>query len=275
MTEAQTRTFNAPDGTNLFLRTWQPVGAPVGALLLCHGLGEHSGRYAHVADALVQAGVSVWAQDHRGHGQSPGARGALRSADDLVVDSEAILKALATETGLTPFVLGHSMGGPVAGMIALRGKVPIKGLVLSSPALLTNASGGLIAFGKALSGLLPNLPMSNQLDRNAVARDPDVIAAYASDPLVHGTITPRLFAWIIGSGEALRAAASTWKTPTLLMFAGMDKLVNPQGARAFGAALPAGVGEVTEYPAFFHEIFNDPEKAQPLAQLVRWLAARR
>lgn len=274
MTRKQTRTLVARDGAGLFVREWWPEGPPTGAILICHGLGEHSGRYDHVGEALVEAGLVAWAHDHRGHGQSTGARGALARPDDLVVDSEHVIAALKTETGLTPFVAGHSMGGPIAGMVALRSVQPVRGLILSSPALQTRASAALIGLGKALSVVAPNLALGNQLAVEYVARDPAVVDAYKADPLNHPKITPRLMAWIVGAGDALRAAAPAWKTDTLLMFAGEDRLVDPAGARAFAAAAPAGRVRATEYPSFYHEIFNDPEKARPLDEMKAWLAGR-
>ena len=274
MTQMTTRTLTARDGATLFLREWSPAGASKAALLICHGLGEHSGRYAHVAERLAEIGMTVWAHDHRGHGQSSGARGALASSDDLVIDSEQVLAELARATGQVPFIAGHSMGVPVAGMVALRGKVPVRGLILSSPALMTRAAGGLVLFGKVMAVLAPNMAMSNQLLVEYVARDLAVVDAYRKDPLVHPAITPRLFAWIVNAGKTLRDAAPAWKTPTLVMFAGADRLVDPAGARAFVAALPAGVGVAHEYPAFYHEIFNDPEKDAPLGDMEAWLAPR-
>ena len=274
MTQTTTRTITARDGATLFLREWTPAGVSRAALLLCHGLGEHSGRYAHVAERLAGIGITVWAHDHRGHGQSSGARGALASSDDLVVDAEQVLVELAGATGHVPFIAGHSMGGPVAGMVALRGKVPVRGLILSSPALMTRAAGGLVAFGKVMAKVAPNMAMSNQLQVEYVARDLAVVDAYRKDPLVHPTITPRLFAWIVNTGKALREAAPGWKTQTLVLFAGADRLVDPAGARAFVAALPTGIGVAHEYPVFYHEIFNDPEKDAPLGDLEAWLMPR-
>ena len=274
MTQMTSRTLTARDGAILFLREWNPSGASKAALLICHGLGEHSGRYAHVAELLASKGITVWAHDHRGHGQSTGARGALASSDDLVVDAELVLAELARATGHLPFIAGHSMGGPVAGMLALRNKAPVRGLVLSSPALMTRAAGGLVAFGKVMAKLAPNMAMSNQLKVDFVARDPAVVDAYRKDPLVHPTITPRLFAWIVNTGKALRDAAPDWKTPSLVLYAGADMLVDPASARAFAAALPAGMGEAHEYPAFYHEIFNDPEKDAPMRDLEAWLMPR-
>ena len=155
-----------------------------------------------------------------------------------------------------------------------QGKVPVRGLILSSPALMTRAAGGLVAFGKVMAKVAPNMAMSNQLQVEYVARDLAVVDAYRKDPLVHPTITPRLFAWIVNTGKALREAAQGWKTQTLVLFAGADRLVDPAGARAFVAALPTGIGVAHEYPAFYHEIFNDPEKDAPLGDLEAWLMPR-
>lgn len=105
------------NGTELFVREW-PALRRRGSLLLVHGLGEHSGRYAHVAAVLNDAGLHVRAYDQRGFGRSGGARATLPHADALVDDATAMFDALAAEARAAgepaPFVVGHSMGGLVA-----------------------------------------------------------------------------------------------------------------------------------------------------------------
>src|SRR5262245_39608206 len=109
-----------PDGTEIFLREWPvPDGTePRGALLLVHGLGEHSGRYAHAAERLAALGLHVRGYDHRGHGDSGGPRGSVPHPEALLDDVRAVFDDLATSAGGTPFLLGHSLGGAVAARAA-------------------------------------------------------------------------------------------------------------------------------------------------------------
>jgi len=106
------------DGQRLLLRDWPRQGAR-GAVLFVHGLGEHSGRYDRVAAWFNQRGYAVRGYDQRGHGQSPGRRGALRHRDDLLADLAAVYQEYARATPHQPLLLGHSMGGLVAARAVL------------------------------------------------------------------------------------------------------------------------------------------------------------
>src|SRR5690606_5365987 len=105
-------TFRAFDGETIFHQAWLPDGTPRAVVLLVHGLGEHSGRYAHVASALVTAGCAVYALDHRGHGRSTGRRAFVRSYDEFLRDLHQFRGLIGREHPGAPLVLlGHSMGG--------------------------------------------------------------------------------------------------------------------------------------------------------------------
>jgi alpha-beta hydrolase superfamily lysophospholipase len=266
------------DGTRLFVRRWPTSGDAWGTVQIVHGLGEHIGRYAAVAEALNAAGWHVLGHDHRGHGQSAGARGAIPAADTLLQDLTAVMDAHRTRHG-RHVLLGHSMGGLVAARFVAEGLQPqpaawfreVDGLVLSSPAL----DAGLNAVQKAMLALAgplaPDLSLGNGLKPDWISRDPAVVRAYTADPLVHDRITPRLVRFIVDGGRAVQAAAPRWNTPTLLMWAGADRCVAPQGSARFAkAALPAFL-TARPFGAMFHEIFNEPERAEVLAQLIRWL----
>ncbi len=271
-------TFVATDGENIAIQDW-PVAAHValrGIVVLVHGLGEYAGRYDHVARQLNAWGFAVRGYDQYGHGESGGLRGALPSDSRLLDDLADIIDS--TKTRLGPqypiILLGHSMGGLVAARFVSLNLRPVQALVLSSPAL----DPGLSAFQKfllaVLPGILPNLRVGNGVNADFIAHDPNVVAAYKADPLVHDRICARLAAWIASQGAATVAAAGQWTVPTLLMFAGQDKLVSPAGSRAFAAAAPAAVVTSHCFEPLFHEILNEPEQAQVLDMLKAWLLQR-
>jgi alpha-beta hydrolase superfamily lysophospholipase len=256
------------------------VPSPRGTVLLVHGLGEHIGRYLLLAAWLNACGWRVAGYDQRGHGASEGARGRLAAAHDLLADLGRVVGHTRAEHAAPLLLLGHSLGGLVAARYVAEGVGPVPaaawyrpvdGLVLSSPAL----DAGMNAAQKLLLALLgpvaPSLGVANGLDPAWISRDPAVVAAYVADPLVHDRVAPRLVRFIVDAGEALRTAAPRWQVPTLLLYAGSDRCVAPRGSAAFAAAAPKRVLTVREYPALFHEIFNEPEREDVLADLRRWL----
>jgi alpha-beta hydrolase superfamily lysophospholipase len=166
------------------------------------------------------------------------------------------------------------MGGLVASCLVAERNIPIQGLVLSSPAL----DADLGAFKKLLLATLPriapNFTVDNGLDPDFISHDPDVVAAYKADPKVHNRISGRLARFIAGAGPMVLERAPHWTVPTLLMWAGHDKLVNPRGARAFAAAAPPEVVTARCFDGLFHEIFNELESEPVFATLKQWLDER-
>ena len=269
--------LNTPDGLALALSEWS-VAAPRGLVVVVHGLGEHAARYGHVAAALNAAGWSVFAHDQRGHGRSGGLRGTLPRADALLEDLALVLDH-APETGGPRVLLGHSMGGAVAARFVAEALAPhpaswsrpVEGLALSSPALAARLSAWQrwqLAIGERL---LPDLAQRNGIDPRGLSHDEAAVAAYVADPLVHDRISARLARFILDAGEHVRAAAPRWALPTLLMWGGADRVVDPAGSRAFAAAAPPGVVSAWEFEAMRHEIFNETEREGVLMRLVQWL----
>ena len=271
-------TFVASDGDNVAVQDWPlvPEAYLRGVVILVHGLGEHAGRYEALARRLNSWGFAARGYDQYGHGESGGARGGLptdtRLLDDLadIVDSTRARMSPATPL----ILLGHSMGGLVAARFVALAMRPVQALVLSSPAL----DPGLNAVQKLLVALLPkiapNLRVGNGLDATLISHDPAVVAAYNADPLVHDRISGRLARFIAEGGPATVAQAPSWQVPTLLMYAGADRLVNPAGSRAFAAAAPKQVVSARCFDAFYHEIFNELKAEPVFAELKQWLDAR-
>ena len=279
MTDSNFTALTARDGTNLVVVDWPLNKGPVrGVVLIVHGLGEHAWRYDHVAERLNSWGFAVRAYDQYGHGESMGPRGALPSADRLLCDlAEVVDESRARMNDNTPLiVLGHSMGGLVAGRFVSHAMRPVQALILSSPAL----DPGLGTFQKLLLAVLPkvapDLRVGNGLNPELISHDPAVVAAYKADPLVHDRISARLAVFIAENGPATIAAAASWVVPTLLLYAGADKLVNPSGSRAFAQAAPKDVVTAHCFETLYHEIFNERavDRERVFEELKRWLDAR-
>lgn len=276
--ESTLSTYTASDGDNIAMQDW-PLANGVelrGVVILVHGLGEHAGRYDRLAQRLTSWGFAVRGYDQFGHGDSGGGRGLLptptRLLDDLadIVDSTRLRMAART-----PLILvGHSLGGLVAARFVSLERRRIEALVLSSPAL----DPGLSALQKLLLATLPhvapNLTVRNGLDPNFISHDPQVVASYRRDPRVHDKVSGRLGRFIAQAGPATVASASRWKVPTLLLYAGDDRLVNPAGSRAFAAAAPPNVVTTTSFAGLYHELFNELDAEPVFDALRQWLDAR-
>ena len=247
-----------------------------GMVLIVHGLGEHMGRYDRLAQHLNDWGFAVRGYDQYGHGASGGLRGALPSDTRLLDDLAIMVDRTRAQMGMeTPLILlGHSMGGLVAARFVSLAMRPLQALVLSSPAL----DPGLSWFQKILLAVLPkiapNLCVGNGLDATLISHDPAVVAAYQADKGVHDRISGRLARFIASAGPATVAQAPDWALPTLLLYAGDDKLVKPAGSRAFAAAAPKQVVSAHCFDTLYHEIFNERKSAPVFAELNKWLDYR-
>ncbi len=272
-------TLTTADGLQLHVREW-PVNNAHGTVLIVHGLGEHIGRYNFVAAKLNAWGWSAVGYDHRGHGASEGARGALHDSDDLLSDLALVIDAVRVKHAGSLVLLGHSMGGLLAARFvagacspgAPAWARPVDSVVLSSPAIDAGTTAWQKMLLSVMCPLAPNLAVSNGLKPAWLSRDAAVVAAYLADPLVHDRITPRLARFIVDAGEWVLANAPAWPVPALLLFAGSDRCVSPAGSCALAAAAPAALLTVHEFKQMRHEIFNEPERAEVFAVLGDWLA---
>ena len=277
-------TFTAGDGENLAVQDW-PLAEEVpmrGVVLVVHGLGEHAARYDHLAQRLNGWGFAVRGYDQYGHGESGGSRGSLPSEGRLVDDLEDVLQSTRARMprGMPRVLVGHSLGARVAARYTMLRRGAVEGLVLSSPGLVEgrHAEGGLNGVKRlalaALPTLAPNLRLRNGLDPALLSRDPAVVQAYRADRFCHQRMSARMARFIADSGPLVLAHASAWRVPTLLLFAGADRLASPEGSRAFAAAAPPEYVSAHCFDALYHDLFNELDNAPVFDRLQAWLAAR-
>jgi alpha-beta hydrolase superfamily lysophospholipase len=276
--ESTLSSFVTSDGLHLAIQDWMPPpGAAVrGVVLLVHGLGEHAGRYERLAEQLNAWGFAVRGYDQHGHGESAGAQGGLptdtRLLDDLAEVLDDTRARMAPDLPL--ILLGHSLGGLVAARFVALQLRPVQALVLSSPALDAGMSAIQKLLVAVLPRLVPDLRVGNGLNPAFLSHDPTVVAAYRADRLVHDRISARLARFIAQAGPATLDAAPGWSVPTLLLYAGDDHLVSPEGSRRFAAVAPKQVVHSQCFDTLYHEIFNAPDPVPVYEALRHWLAPR-
>lgn len=276
----------AADGTRLFDRWWQPAGSPSARVAIVHGLAEHGGRYARLVDALLARGFAVAALDQRGHGRSSGQRGHVASWQDYTDDLHGFLGRVRGPAPALPlFLYGHSMGALVSLDYALRaptepgrtnGRHRLAGLILSGVPLqpVGVAKPWLVAIARALSRLLPRAPLSPGIRPEAISRDPDVVRAYAQDPLVHRRATARWGVEALEAIERVRARLPDLRLPLLLIHGGADSLGSPDGSREVFERAGSLDKTLRVYDATYHEPHNDLGWQQVVRDVADWIEAR-
>ena len=266
----------ARGSSRLYQQTWNPDGDPRAAILLIHGLGEHSSRYEHVADHLTRRGFAVHALDHYGHGKSDGLAGYVERFSVYLDGVSALLEKVRNEHAHQPlFLLGHSLGGLIAAAFLFEQQTAFQACALSGPAIRSDQAppGIVIALIRVLSTLVPTLPMI-QLDASGVSRDQNVVEAYMKDPLVHhGRLSARLISEMSAAMNDTLARASEIRLPIMFMHGEADILTSPSGSAEMFGKVGSTDKTLKTYPGLYHEIFNEPEQETVLADMSTWLEA--
>lgn len=255
-------------GTQL-VRTWRPEGSARARVVLVHGIAEHCGRYERVGSLLAGSGMLVTAADLVGFGATGGKRGHVDDWSQFLDQVEALI-AEARDDDLPVVLLGHSMGGLISLEYALTERLPPGLLVLSAPGL----EGG-AAWQRTLAPisarLVPTLSLPNSVKGAQLSRDPAVGDAYFSDPLVIERSTTKLGAELFAAMERTRRAMTSLTLPTLVLHGGADTIVPPTATVELGNQ--PGV-ERRLYPRLRHELFNEPEGPDIVADVIAWIDSR-
>lgn len=260
------------DGLALSGRSWAP-SAPKAVVLLVHGLGEHSGRYDHVAEAFNEAGVALLAFDLRGHGLSEGKRGHAPNYNRLMSDIALGTEHAKQQVPNHPFFLyGHSLGGNLVLHYLLERQPELAGAIITSPLLrlATDPPTWQTAAINLLNALHLRIGMASGLDDTALSRDTNVVRTYRNDPLTHNRITPALANDMVVAGEWMLGHAAELPCQTLLMHGDADRITSPEATQEF-AQKAGGSVSLRMWEGFFHELHNEPGKREVLAHITGWL----
>lgn len=263
--------------SGLFYRSWLASDQATASVLISHGLGEHSGRYEHVAAAFNAAGFHVFALDHLGHGLSPGKRAFINRFSELT-DGVAELRAhIALQTPALPvFLLGHSLGGLIAASTVLGSEEDYAGLLMTGPALgvPTPPPVWQVMLLRIFSTVAPGLK-ALEIDASIICRDPAVVEAYVADPLVHHQNIPaRMVVSLFDEAARVMSRANDISLPVLLLHGAEDQLTSASASAEFVDLLASGDKQYTLYEGMYHELFNEPEQDDILSTCRDWITAR-
>jgi len=246
---------------------------PKALVVLIHGMGEHFGRYAHVAEFFTQNGYAFAGMDLRGHGRSQGKRGHTPSYEHLMNDIELFISTIQVHFPELPlFIYGHSMGGNLVLNALIRRALPITAAVISAPylKLAFEPPKWKTVLGKISAKYLPELTQPTGLDTRALSRDSNVILAYNKDSLVHDKITSSFFVNVHFAGPYVLEHAAKINVPLLLMHGTEDKLTSHGATQELHERIPER-SELKLWEGFYHELHNEPEQEELLSYVTQWL----
>lgn len=264
--------LKAYDNINLFGQSWLPEGETKAVINLIHGIGEHSTRYASMAEYYTQKGIAVYAIDYRGHGKSDGKRGHTPEYESLMKDIDKLMEYSANNNSCkNVFIYGHSLGGNLVINYVLRCKPNITGLIASSPwlRLAFEPSKFDVVIGGLVKNIYPAFTQKTKFELSDLSRNEENNDIYDKDDLVHGYITVNLFFGARAAAQWALDNASKMSVPFLLMHGSADKMTSPDASKEF--ALKSDKTELKIWEAFYHEIHNEKENKQVYNWAISWI----
>ncbi len=268
--------LKSKDGIDFFVRGWEPETKPKGVVALVHGLGEHTGRYEHVARAMTEASYALVGFDLRGHGKSGGVRGHFPSLDAVMQDIKDFFAFLtARYPDLPQFLYGHSLGGLLVLTYALKNKPKLKGVIATGAGLRSQIHDQKmkILMAKVLGSLAPSSLIASGLETAAISRDPKIVDVYVHDPLVHDRISLGFGKTGLTATDYVWSHAEEFSVPLLIMHGSADRITYSHGSESFSKLASKNNKDITLklWDGLYHEVHNEPEKEQVIQFMIDWL----
>jgi acylglycerol lipase len=269
-------TFKSVRDLNIYYQAWLPEGDVKAVLFVVHGLGEHCGRYTNVVNHFVPLGYAVYGLDHIGHGKSDGGREQVERFEDFTEPLTTYYNMVkGWQPGKPIFILGHSLGGLITSYYLLDHQADFKGAIISAPAIKIGEDipQATITMSKVLSAIAPKAGVL-ALDATAISRDPEVVKTYVNDPLVfHGKTPARLAAEMLKAMQRVTTEVDKISLPFITIQGSADKLVDHAGTQMLYDKAASKDKTIKLYDGFYHEVFNEPERAIVLKDVETWLQA--
>lgn len=262
-------------GLKIFARSWRPSGQARGVVVIVHGFNSHSGHYLWAAEQLVASGLAVYALDLRGRGKSDGERFWVDKFSDYLSDVKGLVTlAKSREPGLPLFLFGHSAGGVISCIYTLENQAELAGLICESFAFQVPAPDFALAVIKGLSHVAPHAHVL-KLPNEGFSRDPKVVEALNSDPLIAHEIQPtNTVAEMVRADERLKREFPLITLPVLILHGKADKVTRPEGSQLFYDTAGAADKTLKLYEGHVHDLLNDLGKDVVMADIKDWITKR-
>lgn len=268
-------TLKGADGVSIFMRSWQPAGDPRAIVAMVPGFNSHSGYFKWVGEQFAANGLAAYAVDLRGRGKSEGERFYVESINDYVSDVDLMVQtAKSRQPGLPVFLLGHSAGGVVSCVFTLEHQEELAGFICEDFAFEIPAPDIALTVFKGLSHLAPHAQVF-KLKNEDFSRDPDVVNAMNSDPLIENETQPlQTLAEMARADERIRQEFPLLKLPVFILHGTADKVTKFEGSQFFYDTAGSKDKTLGLYEGHFHDLLNDTGKERVLRDIQEWLNAR-
>lgn len=271
-------TLTTGDGVPLFYRAWLPPPPADGALLLFHRGHEHSGRWQDAVEALALERIAIFALDARGHGRSPGGRGSAEDLTVLVKDVDTFARHVSASHGVPldrAVVMAHSVGAVIAAAWVHDYAPPVRGLILATPAFRVKLYVPLaVPLLRLRQALLGRGQVKSYVKPRMLTHDADQAERYRRDPLVFREIAVNILLDLHDTSTRMLRDAGAIQTPTLVLGAGADWVVQLAAQRTFFEGLASPIKAMHVFPGFYHAIFHERDRHLPIATAREFIVER-
>ena len=268
------------NGLSLYHRSVRPAGLAKARLLILHGYGEHSGRYAPFMRHCAHRGFATCAFDFRGHGRSEGRRGFVNQWDEYLSDLAAY-RQTPSPAGNEPqgrlFIIAHSQGGLVAAASAIEeGMTGVAGVILANPYLRSRVPvpWHKRAFACVANHVAPAVLVPSGLKLGWLTSDPDAQQETRDDPLAFRCATPRWFRTVTAAQRRVLAAAARFDYPLLLLLGDRDPIADPVASQQFFSRVSSRDKTLIRYEGFVHELLRETHRQRVYDDVLAWIDQR-
>ena len=262
------------DGLSIYTQSWLPQSEPKANLIIAHGLGEHSGRYKHMAHYFLEKQYAVFALDHQGHGQSDGKQGRVNAFSDYIDDLEQFRRNVVDLSPNKPtFLFGHSMGALIVLLYLMDRQNLVNAAVVSAPPIRIKM-GPPVIFKELVTKIAkvsPSFAINSGLKAEWVSRDQTVVDAYKTDPLNHPHISMSLFSGMYNGGKQAFEDAEKITLPILLLYGSDDKIIDSDMVHNIFEKISSDNKELHVFEEDFHEVHNEADQLDEFDTMWQWL----
>lgn len=260
--------LRARDGVQIVVERHLVDGARA-RVVIVHGYAEHRRRYDPVVKALASRGFECVTFDLRGHGDSGGQRGHVTRFADYLDDLQRVIATVAAPR----ILIGHSLGGLISLHSVLAHANDFHAVAVSSPFLRSAfpLSRTQVALARVAEVIAPRVPIRSPLRADQISRDPAEVEAYANDPAIFRTTTPRWYSEVASAQKEIFDRAPEIHLPLLMLLGDADSIADHRGSMEVFERIGSTQKSLEVYPGYFHEVFNDVGREKPVGRLVAWV----
>lgn len=268
--------FKNKDAQNIIYRAFLPEN-PRAAVVLVHGLGEHSLKYDYFAEAVYGKGLAFFVYDQRGHGRSGGIRCHVDTFDDFVEDLRQFVEIAKIESLRDEvFIVGLSLGGLTSLAFSIKYGGMIKGVVASAPALRFTRPPSGIETGVAgiLALLCPRMTTPNRVPFEYLSHDRELIEKTKDDKYSQRILSFKLFAELEKAARYVFENAAAMEAPVLLLHGTEDKVMDPRATKDFYGRVSSADKEIRLYDGLYHELLRETKRQEIINYILGWITKR-